>query len=209
MKEKKEIVISTSGKLGSGKDEFMKIIAETIKTPVELHSWADGVREITELLTGYQMTVVYPAGKPFFNEVRTYTQDQKNHYLKEWGITIGRMLQLVGTECMREGLNQDTWLIKLFGTRGKECFEADHILAIPDTRFPNEADLVLEKDGYIFRMEGDPMDIRKNSKRDLNHISETALDDYEKFTEIVDNSVPDLEVFKSKIINIAEKYQIF
>jgi hypothetical protein len=41
--------------------------------------------------------------------------------------------------------------------------------------------------------------VRANSKRDLNHPSETALNDYTNFTEIIDNDIADVSIFQEKV----------
>jgi hypothetical protein len=146
------------------------------------------------------------AGQPFYNPVYNYTQDDKNVYIPMWNKTIGECLQLIGTELFREHFDNDTWVKALFSTKGKECIERNHILVVPDLRFINEADAILEKGGIIIRLEGDPLDIRKNSKRNLNHISETALDDYQKFTKVVKNEVADLEIFKTKVKEVIDEF---
>ena len=44
------------------------------------------------------------------------------------------------------------------------------------------------------------MSVRENSLRDLNHVSETNLDDYAKFDKIIYNVKKDLNVLKN-IVN--------
>jgi hypothetical protein len=74
---------------------------------------------------------------------------------------------------------------------------------IDDVRFKNEADIIKEKGGILIRLEGDPKGIRAKDLRDPNHISEIALDDYDKF-DIKYNSDKDyledlLNFIKSKM----------
>jgi hypothetical protein len=180
-------VIGISGKIGSGKDIFAERFA--LKSPilVQKHAFADKVREIIELLTGEKMTRVYEKNKPFFNEVYSYTQEQKNIYLSAWNKTIGECLQLIGTDLFRDHFDPDTWVKTLFETIIPEVKSLNQIPLITDVRFPNEADEILSRGGIVVRLFGDPVDIRKNSKRDLNHISETALDNYDKFTYVFES----------------------
>lgn len=160
------------------------------------------------MLTGHKMGMTHAAGQPFYNEVYNYTQDDKNIFLPLWDKTIGRCLQLIGTEVFRVNFDADTWVKALFSTTGAKCLERGHILVMPDVRFPNEADAIIDRGGLMFRLEGDPLDIRKNSTRDLNHLSETSLDDYKRFSAIIDNNVPDLDVFRSKVKQIMFDYNI-
>ena len=194
-------IIGISGTLGSGKGTFAELFAELSQTFVEKHAFADKVREVTETLTGYKRKIVNQAGQPFFNTIYNYTQDDKNFFLPSWNKTVGECLQKIGTEALRENFDYDVWVKCLFETVGKECLEKGHILCIDDVRFPNEADYVISQGGIVVRLEGDPLDIRKNSKRDLNHISETALNDYTKFSKVIVNDVPDLDAFREKVRN--------
>ena len=204
--EKKIKVLGISGKIGSGKDTFAEILAKEKKTPVERHAFADKLREVTQLITGESMTKM--DNLPFFNTVYNYTQEQKNIYLPIWDKTIGGILQTIGTEGMREGFDFDVWIKSLYETHWKKCEKLNHIMIIPDVRFPNEADFVIKHGGIVLRLEGDPMDVRKNSNRDLNHISETALDNYNNFSEIINNSEPDLDLLLYKIRKIISQYKI-
>lgn len=154
------------------------------------------------MLTGYKMKMTHAAREPFYNAVYNYSQDDKNVFLPFWNKTIGECLQKIGTETFRSSFDVDTWIKALFDTTGKNCLQNGHILIITDVRFPNEADAVLERGGILIRLEGDPLGIRKNSKRDLNHASETSLDDYTKFTKIIKNDVPDLNVFRNKVAEV-------
>jgi hypothetical protein len=52
---------------------------------------------------------------------------------------------------------------------------------ISDVRFKNEAQAIIDKGGFLVRMEGDPAGVRANSNRDLTHPSETDLDDFKGF----------------------------
>jgi hypothetical protein len=199
-------LIAVHGAIGSGKDFFSELLAEMINIPVERHAFADKVRDVTELLVGYKMKCTHMAGKPFYNAVYNYTQDEKNIYLPLWDKTIGGCLQLIGTEVFRNNFDSNTWVKALFSTTGKECLDNGHILVIPDCRFPNEADAVLERGGIVLKLEGDPMDVRKNSKRDLNHLSETALNDYTKFTKIIKNEIPDVNLLKVEVQKVIDEF---
>ena len=52
----------------------------------------------------------------------------------------------------------------------------------------NEADAVSRYGGTLVRLVGDPGKVRANSTRDLNHISETALDNYQGFDLTYENT---------------------
>jgi len=202
------MIIGINGSIGSGKDFFAETLAEFSFKPVERHAFADKLRLITEQLTGYYMTMTHEPNKPFYNPVYNYTQDDKNVYLDMWGKTVGQILQQLGTEALRDNFDTDVWVKSLFASVGKEALDKGHILVIPDVRFPNEADYILEQGGILIKIVGDPMGVRANSKRDLNHPSETALNDYTNFTEIIENDIADVSIFQEKVRRFMFKHGV-
>lgn len=178
-------IISLSGHIGSGKNYIAELIASRSQYNCECHSFADKVRDVTEILTGIKREKV--ENTCFVNDIYNYTQEQKNLYLPTWGITLGEFMQKVGTDVFRNHFDIDTWVKSMFDTHVHQCKEKGHLLFIPDNRFHNEADAVLKHGGIVIRINGDPKGIRANSLRDLTHESETALDDYKHFSYIINN----------------------
>lgn len=87
----------------------------------------------------------------------------------KWGYDIRRQLQVLGTECGRKIISDNIWVDALFNnlpySNGK--------YVIADVRFPNEADGIRARGGRIYRIE------RAGIGPTNNHVSETALDEYE------------------------------
>lgn len=173
--------------VAEGKDTFAEEFAKLSPIPCQRHAFGDKVKETIELLTGYDMKEFCPNNNPFYNEIYNYTQEDKNVFLPLWDKTIGESLQIIGTDALRNRFDSDVWVKALFSTVGKETLEMGHILLIPDVRFENEANYILENGGILVRLEGDPANIRENSRRDLMHESEISLDDYEYFTYILES----------------------
>tara|TARA_R110000868_G_scaffold115997_1_gene309333 strand:+ start:915 stop:1544 length:630 start_codon:yes stop_codon:yes gene_type:complete len=193
------MIIGINGSIGSGKDFFAETLAEFSSAPVERHAFADKLRLIAEELTGYEMKMTHEANKPFYNAVYNFTQDDKNVYLDMWGKTVGQILQELGTDALRDNFDSDVWVKSLFSSVGEDTLKRGNILVIPDVRFPNEAEYVLKKGGILIKIVGDPMGVKANSKRDLNHPSETSLNDYQNFTDIIENDVADVNYFQEKV----------
>lgn len=176
------MIIGISGKIGSGKDTLANFIILHNKV-FKKKSFAYNLKYVTQFLTNT-------------NYEDNHSQEGKNKYLPEWGLTIGEFQQKLGTEGLRNGVHENGWVISLFSTYHKK-----ENWIITDVRFPNEADAVKERNGILIRITGDPANIRKNSKRDLNHASETSLDSYADWDyEYINNKIIyDLEDF-AKII---------
>ena len=198
----KKRIIGVSGKIGSGKDTFAELLAEQLVGKVERHALADKLRLITEIVSGVRMTTTHEVNKPFCNEIRNYTQDQKNIFIKQFNKTIGEILQLVGTDLFRDNYDTDIWVKSFFNEELYEKLNNGKIIIIPDVRFTNEADYIIQEGGYLIRLEGDPKGVRENSLRDLNHISETNLDNYTKFDKVIYNDKKDINILKGIVNNL-------
>jgi len=183
-----------------GKDTFAELLAEQLEGKVERHALADKLRLITEIVSGVKMSTTHKINKPFCNEICNYTQDQKNIVIKQFNKTIGETLQLVGTDLFRDNYDTDIWVKSFFSEELYEKLNNGKIIVVPDVRFVNEADYIIQEGGYLIRLEGDPIGVRENSLRDLNHISETDLDDYTNFSKIIYNDKKDIESLK-KVVN--------
>ena len=180
-------LIGISGKIGSGKTTFSMYLQKELSDQSSasgdraftIKSFAENVRRTVEILTGIPI-----------NKMRT--PEDKNVFIPEFDKTVGEMFQVVATK-IRE-VHPDSWVNSLFST-----YNSQSMWIIDDVRFPNEADRIKQLGGILIRLEGDPGGVRKNSKRDLNHVSETALDDYKGFDLIVNSdefSVQDIfEIF--------------
>ena len=169
------MIIGISGKLGSGKDTVANIIMTNYKLKMResivKKSYAAKLKYISAYLIGIK-------------EELTQTQEGKNRYLKEWGMTVGEFLQKMGTEGMRRGVHPNGWVLALFSDYD---YTKKITWVITDVRFKNEAQAIKDRHGILIRIEGDPAEIRKNSKRDITHPSEIDLDDWKDWDVIIDN----------------------
>lgn len=95
-------------------------------------------------------------------------------------ITVGEILQFVGTEVFRNKINKDFWINCLM-----EKWKTDGYppMIIDDCRFPNEVERVQQEGGFVVRIKR--VDIQNiSTSRDPNHPSEISLDNYPLFTLI-------------------------
>lgn len=149
-------LIGISGKQGSGKDTFYDLFNKHCSNSYKIAKFADKLKQISALLTGHPLE-------------HFYDRNYYSAYLIEWGMDIRTFQQRLGTEGLRQGLHENTWVLALFSNYNKKSK-----WIITDVRFPNEAAAIKERNGIIIRIErpGDNID---------QHPSETSLDDYKNF----------------------------
>jgi hypothetical protein len=97
-------------------------------------------------------------------------------------ITVREMLQMVGTDCLRNTFNYNIWINALM---------ADYVpteegtlpkWVVTDTRFLNEVEAIKKRDGKIVRVE------RKDVTPPNAHSSEMELASYKDFDYIIYNN---------------------
>ena len=185
------MVIGISGKIGSGKDAFADLFIEHViqeyGPQFENKKFAYNLKKIVSVLAGVRMKDVL-------------SREGKLKYLPDWGMTIGEMQQLVGTEAVRNNIHNDAWVLSLFGT-----YEEDQdYWIVTDVRFKNEAEIIKQKGGLIIRLNGDPLNSKAGDDRNMNHQSEIDLDDYEGFDYVYEN-IPPIENLQNFVEQIAKK----
>lgn len=208
-------IIGLSGYSGSGKDTVGKLIQllvanenlplkqkfdieDGLKEPHhldyysgwEIKKWAGKLKTIASLLTGI------PVEKFEDQEFK------KTNLGPEWDCNpIGKMgtkhrepmtvrdfLQKLGTDGLRDGLHENTWVNALMADY--KCVPADRAPGgwdcpnwiITDTRFPNEAEAIKKAGGIIIRVE------RPGYKPVNAHPSETGLDNWNFDHKIMNGS---------------------
>ena len=218
------MLISVSGKIGSGKDTAAEIIQQI--TPY--HNWrvkkfAGKLKQIASILTGIPVE-------------NFESQDFKRTFLsREWDIvklvgsglrqdglfgpktpvieqmSVRDLLQKLGTESMRNGLHENVWVNALFSDykpRREKIVDSSDVdeytssmpnWIITDTRFPNELLSVKERNGITIKIVRD-----SGNEVGTQHISETALDHVEDWNYIIENN-GSIEELKQKLFDILSK----
>ena len=164
-------VIGISGKLGSGKSSLAAYLSlHSVHANIERRSFAEKLREVLSLMTNIPVA-------------QTRSTEQKEYVVPGWDKSVGQLLQDMG-EGMRSTAHPDAWVLALFA-----YFEPSQShWIIDDVRFPNEADAIRRHGGLLIRLEGDPSGMRENTRRNLLHPSEVALDDYDDGFDAVINT---------------------
>lgn len=135
--------------------------------------------------------------------------------IEEIEMTPRLLMQLLGTECGRNIIHPDLWVLSLFrkyqpiyvgewneGDEPEFNFPDKYKYpnwCITDVRFPNEVKRIQSKGGIVIRLE-------RHNDNPSDHYSETALDNFNGFDYIIDNNGTIEELFeKVKEILILEK----
>ena len=200
------MIISITGKIGSGKDTIAEIIQQSTQLDWEVKKFAGKLKTIAELLCGVP--------KQNFES----QEFKKTQMSEEWGMTYREFLQKLGTEALRSNLHENVWINALFsdykaktvavGTSEFDITEKDEFpnWIITDTRFPNEMDAVKSKNGLVIKVER-TLKLRKGydtpNETDL-HPSETSLDNYTEWDYVIENNGT-LEELRAKVMLILEK----
>src|SRR5208282_4984324 len=96
------VLIGISGKIGSGKDTLAQMIMKNFpELNFQQKSFAYKLKQIVAILSGTTID-------------ENLTQEGKQRHIPEWGMTLGQMQQVIGTECIRNHFDQNAWVKALF-----------------------------------------------------------------------------------------------
>lgn len=140
------MIIGVCGLIGSGKGTVADYL-------VEAHgftklSFADALKDATAVLFNWDRALLEGDTK----ESRTWREQPDPFWSKELGreITPRSVLQVIGTECMRNGFYDNIWvsIVKQKILANPKCN-----VVIPDTRFLNEIEMIRSLGGQIWEVE--------------------------------------------------------
>jgi len=160
-------LISISGKIGSGKDtvgtiiqyltsnqqnnSFEEVINNNIKINTsiwEIKKMAGKLKQVASILTNIPV-------ENFENQ-----EFKKMQMHSCWGMTYREFLQKIGTDAMRNGLHEDTWL-NAFWVDYRPPMDVTYVVndyskypkwIITDVRFENEYNSVRERGGLMIKV---------------------------------------------------------
>ncbi len=116
------------------------------------------------------------------------------------------LLQTLGTDVIRDKIDKDFFVKRLCDDIRVYSYYFD-IITISDARFPNEIDTPkdLFENVVTIKVVRDNFD-SSLTKEELNHLTETALDDYDGFDFILknDGTIADLE---EKVLRLVKKVE--
>jgi hypothetical protein len=186
----------------------------------EIKKWAGKLKYIASIITGIPVEKFEDQEfkktnlGPEWNITKQYESDAP--WIAEGGesyeepMTVRDLLQILGTEAMRDGLHKNVWVNALMAdykihpehfndiANGRETGDGYPNWIITDTRFPNEAQAIKDKGGMVIKVD------RPGVGPVNGHPSEDALKDY-NFDYVIhnDGSINDLD---NKVIEFINNY---
>jgi cytidylate kinase len=156
------MLIGILGKKGSGKDTCADYLVK--KYNFKKISFATPLK--TALISIFNMK---------HNQLYGEEKEIKDKY---WDIEPRKLMQYFGTDLMRDKYDKNIWLksISKWLENNKE-----YNIVIPDCRFQNEVDFILEKNGIVIKID------RYDEIKD-NHISENEINEIKNFTYCIKNN---------------------
>lgn len=175
---RKPFVIGFMGYAGVGKSTAARALADFYGC-IETVSFAGPLKEAVQQLFLFTDEQVYG------------TKEQKESIDERWGISPRRVLQIVGTDCLRNMIDSK-FHVKRMASYLQQC--GSQVVIIDDIRFKDEAELVNQygKCFYIDRPGYPKEDIRHASEYPPRHLAS----DY-----IVLNAGDTVEDFKFQLIS--------
>jgi hypothetical protein len=176
-----------------GKDKVILYVDQggpPLTSPFEIKKFAGKLKQVASILTGITIKMFEDQefkktylGSEWSTAIRKPGKRQDGLFGGELVIkpmSVRDLLQKLGTEALRNGLHENTWVNALM---------ADYTIktnwVITDTRFPNEAEAIKQRDGIILTITNP--DVSPVNR----HVSETALDNY-PFDHVIVNDGKDL-----------------
>lgn len=156
------MLIGILGKKGSGKDTCADYLIK--KYNFKKISFATPLK--TALISIFNMK---------HNQLYGEEKEIKDKY---WDIEPRKLMQYFGTDLMRDKYDKNIWLKSI--SKWLEN-NKDSNIVIPDCRFQNEVDFILEKNGIVIKID------RYDEIKD-NHISENEINEIKNFTYCIQNN---------------------
>ena len=164
-------VIGVCGFIGSGKGTVGDILVEDYG--FEKISFADRLKDAAAELYGWPRHLLEGDTK----ESREWREQPDPFWTEELGreITPRLVLQLMGTDCMRKGFDDNIWVLIV----KQQILQNPEVnWVIPDVRFFNERAVIRDLNGQVWRVDrGDPPEWIDKAISD-NRYETTWMTDY-------------------------------
>lgn len=181
----KPVIIGIGYKKGVGKDTVANRLVD--KHGFTRMSFADPLKEACRVIF-------------HFSEAQLYG-DKKEVMDHRWGKTPRQILQMMGTDAVRNIIDREVW-VKSLKIKIENMVKANPgkqlKIAVPDVRFPNEAEAILSMEGgHVWKV------TRELPTNEFSyHESEVALDQYNKWSSVLINDSTMAELYKRVDIHL-------
>ena len=138
------MIIGICGLIGSGKGTVADILVEN--HGFEKLSFADKLKDGVATVFGWDRDLL----EGDTDRSRIWREKEDTFWTKETGqlVTPRLVLQLFGTDCMRNGFDDSIWVSLV---KQRIVDNPDNNWVIPDVRFPNEMDMIQEIGGQVWQ----------------------------------------------------------
>lgn len=213
------MLIGITGKKRSGKDTFASLISELSNDDITIYKFAqplkkaikygfdevvpelgitfedldgDGIDREKQIISNEEAGMIFVSAN-YYLGIPILSSDvflaMTNIKIKDTSYSIRELLQVYGTDIVRELYRDDYWI---------ECAKQKYLsretkhMIITDCRFDNEIKLIEYFNGRLFHVVRDYDDINKTTTE--KHISENGITDYSYATVIKnDGTIDDLK----------------
>ena len=155
------MIIGICGLIGSGKGSAADILVEQYN--FEKLSFADKLKDSVATMFSWPRNMLEGDS----DESRDWREQKDIFWSKETGrnITPRLVLQEFGTDCMRQGFFDGIWVSMVKQELQKNPSKN---YVIPDVRFPNEAQMISDLNGKVWRVMRGPDPIWFRMYQDIN-----------------------------------------
>lgn len=169
-------VIGICGFIGSGKGTVGDILVE--EYGFKKISFADRLKDAVAVLYNWPRDML----EGDTEESRAWRNRPDEFWTEELGrkITPRLVLQLMGTDCMRNGFDKDIWTLIV---KQQILGNPKHNWVIPDVRFFNERQIVRDLNGKIWRVNRGEQPEWIDSAISDNRYNTTWMSDYPNIHE--------------------------
>ena len=138
------MIIGICGLIGSGKGTVADVLVDQGFTKV---SFADKLKDGVSTIFGWDRAML----EGDTNESRQWREQRDDFWSAEteMEVTPRLVLQLFGTDCLRNGFHDGVWVSLL----KKHMLDNPGNYVIPDVRFRNEQNMIRELGGKIWRVQ--------------------------------------------------------
>ena len=177
--------------------EMKQFLAQHLDPYVKVYAFADPLKELCQDILGltYEQCCGTDEQKNSLTDLKW--EDMPDHSGQQTGIMTGReVLQYVGTNIFRK-MSYNVWVDT---TINRILRDSPALALITDVRFPNEVEGVQRLNGKVIKLTRNP-----NGDKD-QHLSELALDTFEGFDAVLDNSAMSIADQNKEIYTLLKKW---